>query len=261
MAHAAARIAVDDVNQFLNGVHAIAHHMAGHALGHCHRLPVDDEHTIVVAGDELLDDDITTMLLRLLEGQAHLGLAPQIERDPAAVAGVQRFDHHREPDVVRGRGRRVFLAHDALARHRDADIVEQARGQLLVLRNVHGNVARLARHRGLDALLVFAMPELDQAAFVEANPRDVAHLRGLDQAARGWPQRDAIGQARQLFQFQGEVESRAFRRGQRARQVIRQQATQQALGQAPGLQPHFFLLERVDHVVDADLAGAARLTV
>ena len=57
-----------------------------------------------------------------------------------------------------------------------AQVAEQLVRLLLVGRELDRDVARLARHRGLDAALVLRVPHLDEAVAVEAQPRDAALL-------------------------------------------------------------------------------------
>ena len=57
MADAAARIGVGDVDQFLDGVLAVADDMRWNPLGHRHDLVVDDQNPVVLAGDETFDLD------------------------------------------------------------------------------------------------------------------------------------------------------------------------------------------------------------
>ena len=72
VADAAPRILVHFLHQLLDGVHAVAHHVARHPLGDRDQLAVDHQHPVVVAGDEALDDDAAAVLPRHLERRAHL---------------------------------------------------------------------------------------------------------------------------------------------------------------------------------------------
>ncbi len=69
VADAAPRVAVDDRDQLLDRVAAVAHHVARHPLGHRDELAVDHQHPVVVAPDEALDDHAPAVLLRLAEGR------------------------------------------------------------------------------------------------------------------------------------------------------------------------------------------------
>ena len=57
VADATARIAVHLVHQLRHRVHAVAHDVPGHPPGHRDQLAVHHQHPVVVADDELLDDD------------------------------------------------------------------------------------------------------------------------------------------------------------------------------------------------------------
>ena len=208
VADAAARIAVHDVDELRDRVLAVADDVTGHALGDRDELAVDDEHAVIEAGEEVLDDDAARVLARLLERGAHLVAVLQIERDAAAVVGVERLHDDRDS---RGARRRVAaasaVAHDALARHRQAEVAEDAVGLLLVGGDLDGDVARLGGDRGLDALLVLAVTELHEAVVVEAHPRDVARLGGAHERARRRAELAALREVDELDELVCEVEA------------------------------------------------------
>ena len=58
-----------------------------------------------------------------------------------------------------------------------AGLLEEGVGELLVLRDLDGDVPRLAGDRRLDPLLMHAPAELDEALGVQAERRDAAALR------------------------------------------------------------------------------------
>ena len=97
------------VDQLLDRVLAVADDVARHALGDRDQLAVDHQHAVVVAGDEALDDDAPAVLPGDVEGGAHLLGGREVDRDAAAVVGVERLHHHRVADPLR-RGHRVVGA-------------------------------------------------------------------------------------------------------------------------------------------------------
>jgi hypothetical protein len=86
------------------------------------------------------------------------------------------------------------------------------------------DVPGLAGDRGLDALLVLAVAELDQRVVVEAHPRDVAGLGGAHQRAGRRTELATLGQRDQLVELRAEVEA-GLRPGAAALQVGREQLT------------------------------------
>ena len=58
VAVAAARVAVDLVDQLAHGVHAVADHLRRFAAGGGDQLVADHQQAVVVAGQELLDHDL-----------------------------------------------------------------------------------------------------------------------------------------------------------------------------------------------------------
>ncbi len=62
VADAAPRVGVLQVDQLTEGVAAIAHDARGYALGDRRQLAADDQHPVVIAGNERLDDHVTARL-------------------------------------------------------------------------------------------------------------------------------------------------------------------------------------------------------
>jgi len=54
MPNAAARIAVDDVDQLGDGMHAVANDVPGDTLGCCNQFPIDHQQTVIEALDVVL---------------------------------------------------------------------------------------------------------------------------------------------------------------------------------------------------------------
>jgi hypothetical protein len=71
--------------------------------------------------------------------------------------------------------------HQRLPRHRQAEVGEQPVRLLLVAGDLDGDVRRAPGDRGLDALLVPPVAELDERLPVEPDPRDAALLGGVDE--------------------------------------------------------------------------------
>ena len=67
---------------------------------------------------------------------------------------------------------------------------------------------RTARDGRLDALLVLAVPELDQGVFVQPQPRDFALFGRLDQRGRAGAQFLALGKADEAVALVREIELR-----------------------------------------------------
>ena len=190
VADAAAGILVGDLDQLGDGVRAVADDVSRHPLGDGDDLIVDDQDAIVLAGDEGLDDDVAAAALAARAigiGLAHLRFVGEIDHHAAAMIAVERLQHDRVAEAAGGVDRLVDGADDGGARHGDADLVQQAVGQLLVAGDVDRDVGRLAGDGGPDPLLVGAVAELDErAAGIEAQDGDAAPLRlGDDGAGRG----------------------------------------------------------------------------
>jgi hypothetical protein len=153
VADAATRILVHLLDQLLDRVHAVADDMGGDALGDRDQLAVDHQDAVVVALEELLDDDVAALGLaqRLVEAEAELLFRSDADRDAAAVIAVERLGDERVAQPARLPHRLLGRAHDDAARHRDAVVVEQLLGLILVARDIdrdqRGPPVMLARMR------------------------------------------------------------------------------------------------------------------
>ena len=254
---AAAGVLVDLLHQLRAGVLAVAHHVPGQALRHRHQLAVHHQHAMVEALDVALHDDATTVLARLLVGDVHVVGVVQLDGHTAPMVGVERLDHHRVTDALRHLDGVLRVVRQALLGHRKTQIGEDAVGLLLVGGDLHADVPGLAGHRGLDALLEAAMTELHQAVLVQAEERDLAVARRLDQRRGAGPQDAALCEADETITLGFEVEIVRHRPG--SADLPGQQRLEQLQRQAAGLQAHLGLLVAVDHVVAPRLARGPRL--
>ncbi len=243
MADPAAGVGVRDLDELRNGVLTVANDVRRDALGHGPQHAVDDQAAIVVSGQEALDDHASASRLAAGEivGGADAGLVAEVEPNPATVVAIEGLDGNRKADGRRGGRGAVGGAHDLGVRDRDSGGRQQLVRQLLVRRDVHSERAGLAGHRGPDALLVDAMPELYERLLVEPDPGDVAEgglvEEGLGRGAKG----RSLGEEDELLERIGEVESRFG-----ADEVVDDPDRQPAGGK-----PHALLAEAVDDVVAA----------
>ena len=143
---------------------------------------------------------------------------------------------------------------DLGARHRQAGRVQQPVGQALVRGDVHPDRRGPRRHRRADPLLVDAMPELDEGMAVEADERDVAADRLVDEGLGRRPERLAFGEADQPLELRREVE-------EDLRVVGCDEVVDQGDGHLPGLEADLLLAVFEDAVVLAGRAGRPGLAV
>src|SRR5262249_29506195 len=155
----------------------VADNMGGHALGNRDELVVDDEDAVVATADVALDNNGAGPALFLGDRieLANFVLVFEIDADAAAVVAIERFDHDRESDALRLAHRLVDIPYHDAAGHRDPDLVEKTVRQLLVRRDVDGDVRGGGGDGRPDAPLVDAATELDQrTARIEAKHGDTA---------------------------------------------------------------------------------------
>ena len=121
--------------------------------------------------------------------------------DAAAVVAVERLDDAREADPAGGVDGRLLGVDDRALRDGQAGRVEQPVGQALVARDVDADRRCLRRHRRPDPLLVDALAELDERVAVEADERDVAAGRLVEDRLGRRPEGRPLGEADQPLQL------------------------------------------------------------
>ena len=258
VADAAARVLVDLLDQRPHGVRAVADDPPGCAPRRGDQFTAHHQQPVVVAVQVGLDDDAAAVFCGGLEALAYLVGGRQPDADAAAVVAVEGLGHDRGAQAFSRTNGTVGTANQFLLRHRQAAVGQDLVGLFLVLRELHRDVAGAAGDGGLDALLVLAVAQLDQALFVQPQPGDVAVLGGLHQRGCRRPERAPLGIADEVGARLGPVPvvgHHAFRA-----KLGRQQRAQQLQRQFTGLDAFVALGVFVDHGVDAGPPGhAARL--
>ncbi len=135
-------IGVRDVDQFRDGVRAIADDVGGDTLGDRDELVVDDKDAVVLAGDVALDDNGsgTAFSLRDQIKLADFGVVLEVDADSPAVVAVERFDDDRVADPLCLPDRFVGVSDHETAGNRDTNLLKQAVRQFLVGSEVDGDV-------------------------------------------------------------------------------------------------------------------------
>src|SRR5207237_1894250 len=128
--------------------------------------------------------------------------------DAAAGVAVERLHHHRVADPGCHRHRLVVGAYDLAAGNRQAGGGEQRGGQLLIAGDVDAQGRGARRHGGPDALLVFALAELDEGLVVQTDVRNVSTGRLVEDRLGRWPEGGSVGEQDEVLQLGDEVERR-----------------------------------------------------
>jgi len=195
VALAAQRVAVFELDQRADRVHAVARHRWRRSLRDCRHAPADHQHPVVPALDVLFDQRRGAEPGRQLERLGHLARVLKPGGHPAAVVAVEGFHHHRIADLSRRLHRALREVDYGALRHRDAQRAQQFLGQLLVAGRVHRHAAGAVGQRRLDAPRIPAVAQLEQAAVSEPRHRNAAPPGLLeDRAGAG----AGIGLCRQL---------------------------------------------------------------
>ena len=202
----AARVAVDDVDQLADRMLAVTDHQRWVAPCGGDQLVADDEHAPVMAGQEFLDHNVVTELDGHPIGLAHLRLARQIDRNALALVAILWLDDDREADFLGGSPSVVLVVDRSAERNGDTGGVQQLLGQFLVLRDRLGDRAGQAGFGGLDALLLAAPAELDEAALRQAAVRDAAGYGCRDDGAGRRAEADIFVKVAQFLERAIEVE-------------------------------------------------------
>ena len=251
MADAAAGVRVRDLDELGEGVLAVTLDVRRQALGDRPQHAVDHEAAVVVAGQVGLDDDRAGAALAARGGigRANRVLIGQVQHHAAPVVAVERLHGDRVADALSGRDRGVRVADDLRARDRHAGRRQQLVRQLLVRGDVDAERPGAARHRRPDPLLVDAVAELDERLVVEADRRDIAQRRLVEEGLGRGPERESLGEQDQPFELGSEVEGR----------IGLDEVVDEAHGELAGGHADALLRVRVDDVVQPRLAGPAGL--
>ena len=136
---------------------------------------------MIVAFEKGLHDHRARVLARQHESRRDFLVGGEPDRDAAAVIAVVGLGDYRVADAARGAHGLRFAMHQFLARYRQAERGQDLVRLLLVARELDRDMRRTSADRGLDALLVLAVAELDQGLIVEPQPGNFSRLRGTHQ--------------------------------------------------------------------------------
>ena len=218
MALAAARVLVDLGHQLAHRVLAVADDQWRIAPRGGDQAVAHHQQTKIVTGQESLHHH-TAILGRGLVGHVEVAALGDADRHALALIAVLRLDDHRQADFLRC-GPGVFHIRDGAAQwHGHAGRVQQLLGQILVLRDRLGDGAGVVHFGGLDAALLAAPAQLDQAAAGQALDRNAARDGGVDDGAGRGAQALVLVQLAQLGQSGGQVKAATF--GGSAAQLLR----------------------------------------
>ena len=120
MPDAASRVLVGNLDQLTHRVLPIPDHVGRDPFRHRHHVTVDDEHAVIVALDEALDDHDPAAGLPdgPFKAAAHVLLVAQVEPDAAPMVAIERLGHDRVSDAERRSDRFVVGPDEVASRHR-----------------------------------------------------------------------------------------------------------------------------------------------
>ena len=120
MTNAASRVLVGDLDQLTHRVLTIPDHVGRDPFRHRHHVTVDDEHAVIVALDEALDDHDPAAGLpeSALKTSPHVLLGTQLEAHATPMVAIERLGDDRVPDAERGGDRLVVGPDEVASRHR-----------------------------------------------------------------------------------------------------------------------------------------------
>ncbi len=187
VAFATARVAVHFLDQLAHGMRAIADHLRRVAARGGDEVLADHQQTEVVARNIALDDHIRTDVRGNFVSCHHLLARADAHGHALALVAVARLHDHGRGDFLRGFPRLLGAAHRTAERHRHAGRMQQALGQVLVLRDRFGHGAGRTGLGGLDAALLAAPAELHHRTLREAPVRNAARDGRVDDGAGAGP--------------------------------------------------------------------------
>ena len=209
MADAPARVGVRRVDQLADRVLAVADHRGRDALGDRRDLAADDEAAVVVAGDVA-----SRPRRRRCGSRGGRPRRPRGRRRRCAGRGAtprpwlpsSGLTTHGKPIRFAASMAPSSVVDDRRLRHRQPGRVEQAVGQVLVAGDVDADRGRARGHRRPDPLLVDAVAQLDERVAVQAQVRDVARGRLVEDRLGGRAEGLALGEEDQALELGDVVE-------------------------------------------------------
>ena len=152
MALAPARVEVDQVHQFAHGVDVVAQHLRRLTPRGGHELIAHHQQAEVVPGQKALDHDLAVFGGHA-KGFIELRALGDIDRDALALVAILGLDYHGQADIERHGPGFVHGSGGPPHGHGDAGGVQQALGQIFVLRDGFGHGAGRIDFGCLDAAL------------------------------------------------------------------------------------------------------------
>ena len=206
MADAAPGVLVHHVDQVADRRPPVAHDVGRKAPGCGAELAVNHEQAMVRPRDHLLDEHAASLRRGDREGGFDLLGRLEVHRHAAAVVAVRRLHDDRPADLLRRADGIIRVPRIGLLRHGQAEVAEKRQRGLLVLGEVDGDAARVARQGRLDAFLVLPVAELDEARIVEAHPRDAPGFGRFDERLSGRAEDPPAGECHVIGDLGPDVE-------------------------------------------------------
>ncbi len=243
---AAARIAVDVVDQLANRRVPVADHVGRLAASGGHHAAADHQQAIIGAGGELLDHDARAFFLRRGVGGHDLLARGQVRGHAAALVAVLRLDDHRHADLLGGFPGVFGVGH----RPARGTGTPTWRSRLRVSSLSWAIDSAMAPVRSVSAVrmrrCLAPWPNCTRLSVVEPADGNAARFGGADDRAGARAQADLVGQVVELLDFGGHVE-RPIVDGGQAQLASRRQAGPR----------QFLFLVFDDDFVDARFGGLA----
>lgn len=197
-------------DQFGNGAPTIPHDLRRFAAGGGDQLAVDDEDAIVGTGGELFDQDVVFFLAGGGIGSLDLLAGIEVDGDAASLVAVLRFDDDGQADFLGDLPGVFGVGNGASGGDGNADGAEQLFSQLLILHDGFGDGAGPVGFGRQNAVLMAALSELDEAAFIEPAGRNAASLGGPDDGTGAGTQPDVLVERAQFVDRAFDVEFAAL---------------------------------------------------
>ncbi len=203
---AAARVAIDLVDQFANRRVAVADDLGRLAAGGRHHAVAYDQQAIVGSGGETFDHHISGFFASGVISGDDLLARRKVGGYAAPLAAILRFDDHRHANFLGGFPGVFRVGHRAPFGHRHTHGPQQRARQFFVLGDRLGHGAGAIGLSGQDAALASAVAQLDQAFRIEPADRNTPFDRGLNDGVGARAQADFLVQFAEGGQFGFDVE-------------------------------------------------------
>ena len=249
MAFATTRVCIDNLHQLFDGVLAIAGDERGLAASGGDQFVTHHQQAVVAAGQVAFHHHFGSVEVCILKSSAHVGFRGDVHRHAAPLVAIAWLDHHRTTNFLCGQPGVLGTVDRSAQGHGNASGMQELLGQVFVLGDELSNGTGAVNLGGLDAALLAAPAQLNQAAFCEAAVRNATRHGSIHDGAGGRAQANVFVELAQqgdrLIQLEG---------------LVLKSCLTQLIGKLQGAKSYWLLGVLDNHLEQAVLGGGRGAT-